>query len=314
MSLQTTFTLSTVTSTITSIIFSTATPTSMPVIAMLPIPLSGHGASPNPALPPSGSDRSPVGEPASHPAPHFEQPATDNSVPAHGGSSNANSPPSRGKAESLFGDGNAPGLSNGDSSSPYSPPASKSDNSPLQPQQAAAGSSPPDASTPPTGNTINSPVSKAIKEPAQGNPAAEGLSTVQNTSTKFLTSTVPASPMESGVDSLSDTASLPVIVTQTLVPVPLSPEQTAQPAVSSSGPEGFTSVQLDIVATSAPFPANNGTATASVPNGASLSASSASGTGAYSPGNVTPFTGSASKTMGSSILALAVVVTAALFT
>ncbi|KAL8892650.1 MAG: hypothetical protein Q9192_005582, partial [Flavoplaca navasiana] len=191
-SLQTTFTVSTVTSTITSVILSTATPTSMPAISMVPIPLPGHGSSPNPASPPSGSDHSPVGESASHPAPKSEQPAKDNSVPAHSGSSNASSPPSRGKAESLFGGGNAPGSSNGDSSSPYSPPASKSDNSPLQPQHPAPGSSSPDASMPPTGNTNNSPVSKASNEPAHGNPAAEGLSTVQNTSTKFLTSTVPA--------------------------------------------------------------------------------------------------------------------------
>ncbi|KAL9636992.1 MAG: hypothetical protein Q9204_002044 [Flavoplaca sp. TL-2023a] len=285
----------------------------MPEISVVPIPVSGHGTSPNPASPPSGSDHSPVGGSASHPAPHFEQPPKDNSVPADSGSSNANSPPSRGKAESLFGGANTPGLSNGDSSIPYSPPASKSDNSPLQPQHAAPSPSSPDASTPPTGNTNNSPVSKASNEPAQGNPAAEGLSTVQNTSTKLLTSTVPASPMESGVDSSSATASLPVIVTQTLVPIPLSPEQTAEPAVSSSGSEGFTSIQPNTVPTSAPFPANNGTVTAGEPSKGSLSTFSASGTGVYSPGNVTPFTGSASKAMGSSILALAVVITAALF-
>ncbi|KAI4275515.1 MAG: hypothetical protein LQ337_003158 [Flavoplaca oasis] len=285
----------------------------MPAIFVVPIPSPGHGASSNPASPPSGSDRSPIGESASHPTPQLEQPAKNNSIPAHSGSSNANSPPSRGKAESPFGSGNTPGSSKGDSSSPYSPPASRSDDSPLQPQHAAPGSSSPDASTPPTGNTNNSPVSKAINQPAQGNPAAEGLSTIHNTSTKLLTSTVPASPMESGVDSSSATALLPVILTQTLVPIPLNPEQTAQPAVSSSGPKGFTSVQPNTVATSAPFPANNGTATAGEPSGGSLSASSASGTGTYSPGNVTPFTGSARKTMGSSILALAVMVAAALF-
>ncbi|KAI4285597.1 MAG: hypothetical protein L6R38_000499 [Xanthoria sp. 2 TBL-2021] len=329
-SIQTTFTVSTVTSTITSVISSTATPAFMSAtpkapettpaptehvsFPVVPAPSPGHGGYSNPATPPSGSDNSPVGASGSHPAGQPEQPANGGSSnPAHSASSNPGSPPSGDSTNSPVGSGNSPGSSNGGSSSADSLPSSNSDNSPTQPQQPAHGPSSPDASTPPTGNAGNSPVNGASNPPAQASPAAEGLSTVRDTSTKFLTSTIPASPANSGVGSSSGTVSLPVIITQTLVPIPVSPEQTAHPAVSSSRPRSYNPVQPSPIPSSAPFPANNGTATTGGPTGSSFSAPSASGTDAYSPGNVTPFTGGASKMMGSSVVALAVVVAGALF-
>ncbi|KAL8921010.1 MAG: hypothetical protein Q9172_004233 [Xanthocarpia lactea] len=234
-------------------------------------------------------------------------PSSGSAVPTSSLSgSNANSP---------VGGGNSPVPSNGEGENPYSAPSSVSGNSPAQSEQPARGPSVPGSGTPSSSeNTSNSPFLGAGNSPQPGNPSGEDQTTNQETSSRFLTSTVPANPAISGAGSSSGTAPLPVIITQTLVPVPLSPEQTALPTgPASEGLRGASPVQASPVPSSAPFPVGNGTAIAGGPSGSSISAPSASGTGAFSPGNVTPFTGDASKMKGSSIVALAVIIVGILF-
>ncbi|KAL8845959.1 MAG: hypothetical protein Q9221_008921 [Calogaya cf. arnoldii] len=311
-----------------------------------------HSGSSNPgSSPPGDNTNSPVGSGNSPGSSNGgstspNSPASSNAgnspsqpqQPSHGSLSPDVSTPPKGNTGSspVNGASNSPAQGNTDNS-----PVNGASNSPAQgntgnipvngasnsPAQGNTGNSPVNgaSNSPAQGNTGNIPVNGASNSPAQGSPA-EGLSTIINTSTKFHTSTIPANPASSGVGSSSRTVLVPVIVTQTLVPIPVSPEQTAQPAVSSSGaggfnspavssngPEGFTLVQPSPIPSSAPFPANNGTATTGGPTGGSLSAPSASGTGVYSPDNVMPFTGGASKMMGSSVIALAVVMAGAFF-
>ncbi|KAL8728450.1 MAG: hypothetical protein Q9181_005346 [Wetmoreana brouardii] len=307
----------------------------------------------------SGNGNSPI----SYPAPQPEQsthggssstsgngngpvshPVTQPEQPTHGGSSsssgNGNSPisqpvhqpeqPAHGGASSSSGNGNNPishpapqpeQPSQGGSSSPAhggsSSPSSNNGSSPSQPQQPAAPAHGPSSSN------GNSPVQAGNNSP-QG-PAAPGLSTTLQTSTKAITATLQtagsSSPASAAPANSQTTTSLPAVITQTLVPIPVSPEQTAHPAgpgVSSTG--SLSPVQASPVpspvgsgigsgsGSSAPFPAGNGTA----PSGPSGSASV--GPSASAPGlpetSVTPFTGGASK-IGSSVFAMAVVMAAA---
>ncbi|KAL8790293.1 MAG: hypothetical protein Q9213_000645 [Squamulea squamosa] len=269
----------------------------------------GGGKSPSS---PSGGSSKPYPPPSSNAGSSPSQPKQP-AQPAHGSPSPGPSP-SGDNANNPVGGSKSPSSPNGGSSNPYSPPSSNAGNSPSQPEQPPHGSSFPASNTPPTsGNTSNNPVNGGSNSPPQGSPAAEGLTTIQNTSTKFLTSTIPSGPVNSGIASSIDSTSLPIIITQTLVPIPLSPEQTAHPAgPASSGPGENSPVQASPVPSSAPFPARNGTASATAggPTGSSVLASSAGGTGTFSPpGNVTPFTGGASKMMmGSSFVGLAAVV------
>ncbi|KAL8772969.1 MAG: hypothetical protein Q9209_001989 [Squamulea sp. 1 TL-2023] len=306
--------------------------------SMIPIPSTRHGGSSN------ASGNSPVGGSGSHSAPQPEQsthggslnpvssrsggnadssvgggnsPSSPNggsSTTAHGGSPHSGSSPSGGSANSLVGGGNSPSSPNGGFSNPYSPPSSNADNSPSQPKQPSYGSLSQEPKTPSAfGNTGNSPVTEAANSPPQGSPAAEGLITIQNTSPKFLTSTIPSSPANSGIASSCGIASLPITITQTLIPIPLRPEQTAHPTGPASSGLGENSpVRANPVPSSAPFAAGNGTAAAGEPTESSVLAPNVRGTGVISPGNVTAFTGGATTIMESSFVGLAAIVMGAM--
>ncbi|KAL8683102.1 MAG: hypothetical protein Q9186_000916 [Xanthomendoza sp. 1 TL-2023] len=307
-SIQTTFTLSTVTSTITSVITSTATPVHVsttpnapetssaplvPVPSVPSVPSSGHGASSPPKSSPSGSQSSPVGS-GSHPASPPEQSAHGSpSTPAHGGSSSQGSHPN-----SPVDTGNSPGASNGGSSNPPSTGNTNTNTNNNSPVQGSGNNN--------NNNNNNSPSPPPGSLPV----SSEGLTTTRDTSTQIITATIPGSSHPG-----QTTPSLPEIVTQTLVPIPVNPEQTAHPAASGSpsGNNGGNAGGFSTLAQASPLPsptantvpfpvAGNGTTTATVvggggaPSGSFVSAPGASGTGAFSPaGGVVPFTGSASS-------------------
>ncbi|KAL9593290.1 MAG: hypothetical protein Q9179_005971 [Wetmoreana sp. 5 TL-2023] len=359
-SVYTTSTVSTVHTTITSIIPVSPIPSSGPSPTgheqqppSVPVPV--HGGSSNPASPSSGSGNSPVNS-GPHPAPQPEQPAHGGSSSSGNGNSPISNPvpqpeqPAGGSSSS--GNGNSPisypapqseqpahsgsSSSSGSGNSPISHPAAQPEqpahegssslahggssstssgngNSPSQPQQPAAPAHGPSSSN------GNSPIQAGNNSPK--GPAAPGLSTTLQTSTKAIAATLhpagssssaPAAPATS-----QTTTSLPAVITQTLVPIPVSPEQTAHPAKPGASSTGSLSpVQASPVpspvgsgiGSAAPFPAGNGTA----PSGPSGSASA--GPSASAPGfpgtSVAPFTGGAGK-IGSSVFAMAVVMAVA---
>ncbi|KAL8722562.1 MAG: hypothetical protein Q9225_000957 [Loekoesia sp. 1 TL-2023] len=316
-SVYTSSTVSTVHTTIISTIPvfpapTSGTPLTGPGQGSQPGPAPSHGGSSSSASPPSNSGSSPLGS-GSHPAPQPEQPAHGSSSnPAHGGSS-----PSSGHGNSPIGAGNSPSSSSGSNSphsSSYGSSSSSSGNSPSQPQQPSApalGATSP-SSSPGAGN---SPVQSNGTVPSQPQgPAAPGLSTTLQTATRQITASLQTNPAGNpapGVNSSASqsTSSLPEIVTQTIVPVPLYPSQTAHPAGGSASTSGLSPVQAAPVP-SAPFPAGNGTAVAGQkPTGSAAPSASVSGPA----GGVVPFTGAAGR-VGSSVvgLMLGIVVAAAM--
>ncbi|KAL8651891.1 MAG: hypothetical protein Q9210_003003 [Variospora velana] len=326
---STTFVVSTVTSSIVSTIPALPVPTGVNPLAghgqgPATIPSPEHEGSSSPTASPPSSGNSSAGS-DSHPAPHPGQPQQ----PAHGGSSSpafgGSSPSSAtgtspvgldsdpaprpgqpqqpehgGSAPSSGTSGNSPINGSGnspDSSSNQGSTSPSSGNSPAQPQQPANGAS---------SSNGNSPV-QAGNFP-QG-AAAPGFSTTLQTSTRQIAATVPGGNSSAGTavpgtssPGSGSSSSLPLVVTQTLIPVPLHPSQTAQPAGSSSGvgSSPFQGSPSASAVPSAPFPAGNGTVPAG-PIGSYAPSASVSGSAGGSTPTTVPFTGAASR-MGTSLM------------
>ncbi|KAL8935666.1 MAG: hypothetical protein Q9211_004581 [Gyalolechia sp. 1 TL-2023] len=275
--------------------------------------LPAHGGSPAGESPSSsGSDNSPVGSDSgsgSHPGPEPEQSAYEGSPSLpYGGSS-----PSSGNGNSPIGAGDSPSSSSGSSSSlPSYGSSSGSNHLPAQPQNSAASAIGAGDSEAPYSVGANGPDQPSSNTPSQAQgPAAPGLSTTLGTLTRQNTATVqninaaaspsPIVPGSSSPESAS-ISSLPAVVTQTIVPIPLHPSQTAQsiPAGEASSTGGLSPVQAS-PAPIAPFPAGNGTVAVG-PSGTLSPSASISGSIGGSP-TVVPFTGAAAGRVGAGAFA-----------
>ncbi|KAL9025108.1 MAG: hypothetical protein Q9196_006018 [Gyalolechia fulgens] len=276
--------------------------------------LPAHGGSPAGESPSSsGSGNSPVGSDSgsgSHPGPEPEQSAYEGSPSLpYGGSS-----PSSGNGNSPIGAGDSPSSSSGSSSSlPSYDSSSGSNHLPAQPQNSAASAIGAGDSEAPYSVGANGPDQPSSNTPSQAQgPAAPGLSTTFGTLTRQNTATVqninaaaspsPIVPGPSSPESAS-ISSLPAVVTQTIVPIPLHPSQTAQsnPAGEASSTGGLSPVQAS-PAPIAPFPAGNGTVAVGPSGTFSPSASVSGSIGGSS--TVVPFTGAAAGRVGAGAFAL----------
>lgn len=314
-SVYTTSTVSTVYTTIVSTIPVVPVPTTATTPAghgegSHPAPVPTHGSS-IPASPPSGSSNSPV----SQPAPQPEQ-------PAHGGSSNEGSTPSSGSSNSPIGSSSSSGShpapqpeqpAHGSSSSPSNGGSSPSSGNGNSPVGAGNSPSPAEGSSPsPSGGTGNSPIQPNNNTPSQPQgPAAPGLSTTLETSTRQITATLANNPAGSPAPganspgSAGTSSSAPAVITQTLVPIPLNPSQTAHgnteagaSSTTGNSPVGATPAPV------APFPAGNGTTSAGPSGTVPVPSGSISGSAAGPSSTVVPFTGAAAGRAGMSVVAL----------